>query len=40
MRNFIIVSAFGPSGDQPRAVVRLVEGLERGYMIKESPLSL
>ena len=30
MPNFKIVSDFGPTGDQPQAVDRLVEGLERG----------
>jgi len=31
MPNFRIVSDFKPTGDQPQAVDRLVEGLERGY---------
>ena len=31
MPNFKIVSDFQPTGDQPQAVDRLVEGLERGY---------
>ena len=31
MPRFKIVSDFGPTGDQPQAVDRLVEGLERGY---------
>lgn len=31
MPPFKIVSDFQPTGDQPQAVDRLVEGLERGY---------
>jgi len=31
MPPFKIISDFGPTGDQPQAVDRLVEGLERGY---------
>ncbi|MBA7596811.1 UvrABC system protein B [subsurface metagenome] len=31
MPNFKIVSDFGPTGDQPQAVDKLVEGLERGF---------
>jgi excinuclease ABC subunit B len=30
MRPFEVVSDFSPSGDQPEAIARLVEGIERG----------
>ena len=29
-RPFEVVSDFAPSGDQPEAIARLVEGIERG----------
>ncbi len=31
MGDFVLVSEFQPTGDQPQAIEKLVEGLERGY---------
>jgi excinuclease ABC subunit B len=34
MPNFRLVSDFAPTGDQPQAIEKLVEGLEKGYRVQ------